>query len=211
MSRIGVATARPDVRRVQHLRKIAVRASSLLALALVMLSQSAEGLGELHQVIETLGLVMIGVCVIGRAWCSLYIGGRKMREIVARGPFSVVRNPLYVFSMIGAAGLGLQSGSIVLGIVFALATWGIFSWVVRGEEAELHERFGRAYDDYVARVPRFLPRVGLWTDGSHIEIEPRLFLLTLRDGLVFPALIPLFQLIDWAQAAGYLPVLLRLP
>lgn len=211
MSRSEAASARIDVKRVQRARKVAVGASSLFALALVAVSQSAAGLGALHQAIETIGLALIGVCIIGRSWCALYIGGRKMREVVDRGPFSIVRNPLYVFSLIGAAGLGAQSGSIMLALTFGLATYAIFSLVVRREEAGLLERFGPGYAAYCARVPRFLPRPGLWRDGSHIEVQPRLFLLTLRDGLVFPALIPLFEAIDWAQAAGYLPILLHLP
>ena len=50
-------------------------------------------------------------------WSSLYIAGRKGRELVTVGPYSTCRNPLYFFSIVGAAGMGAQSGSLTLGLI----------------------------------------------------------------------------------------------
>ncbi|MGU9537294.1 methyltransferase family protein, partial [Proteus mirabilis] len=85
--------------------------------------------------VEHLGMVAIMVCVLGRAWCALYIGGRKKQEIVTSGPYSLCRNPLYVFSVIGAFGVGAQTGSLSVGLAFALACWGVFLIVARREES----------------------------------------------------------------------------
>ena len=42
---------------------------------------------------------MILICILGRTWATLYIGGQKQRELVTKGPYSVVRNPLYLFTL----------------------------------------------------------------------------------------------------------------
>lgn len=42
-------------------------------------------------------------------------------------------------------------------------------------------------------------------------IRPVFFLTTLRDGLVFLLAVPLFEIIDLAQAEGWLRVIARLP
>ena len=61
---------------------------------------------HLYALIEKAGLALIVICILGRTWCTLYIGGRKKRELINKGPYSVVRNPLYFFTTIGAAGIG---------------------------------------------------------------------------------------------------------
>jgi len=55
------------------------------------------------------GILLAGVGALGRLWCSLYIGGRKTHELVSAGPYGWCRNPLYLFSLIGALGVGLST------------------------------------------------------------------------------------------------------
>ncbi len=49
----------------------------------------------------------------------LRIGGRKILELVTDGPYSIMRNPLYVFSVIRVAGIGAQAGSVTIALVCA--------------------------------------------------------------------------------------------
>ena len=70
-----------------------------------------------HETMRWLGAGLIFVCISGRTWCSLYIGGRKNHELVTTGPYSVSRNPLYVFSIIGAIGIGAQFGAVSVAIL----------------------------------------------------------------------------------------------
>lgn len=201
-----------DLGTVQKLRKVAVGVALLGLVALSVVSQSIGGVdGPWHESVEAIGLGAIVLAIVGRAWCTLYIGGRKKAEIVDRGPYSISRNPLYVFSFIGAFGIGAQSGSLVIGAAFVAAAVLVFHFTVRREEAFLLKEFGEGYASYVARTPRFWPRFSLWRDADELTVRPSLFLLTIRDGLVFLLAIPLFELIDAGQALHWLGVAAHLP
>lgn len=201
-----------DLQAVQKVRKGAVLVALLGLVGLTMVSQSATGLDSpLHEGVEAVGLAAIVFAIVGRAWCSLYIGGRKKAEIVSRGPYSISRNPLYIFSFFGAFGIGAQSGSLTLAVLFTLASVAVFYLTVRREEAWLGATFGAAYADYKLRTPRFLPDFSLWRDEPELSVRPNFFLTTIRDGLVFLLAIPLFEAVDLAQAQGWLATLVRLP
>lgn len=197
---------------VQKIRKVAVLVAIVGLVGLALVSQSVDGVdGQWHERVESVGFVAMILSIGGRAWCSLYIGGRKKAEIVDRGPYSITRNPLYVFSYIGALGIGMQSGSVVIGIGFVLAALIVFYLTVQREEAFLEREFGAVYTAYKARTPRFWPHFSLWRDEEHLTIRPTLFVATIRDGLVFLLSIPIFELIDEAQAANWLRILVHLP
>lgn len=202
----------PSLSQVQHRRKATILAVALLFFLAALFTQSwwvPEGLW--HEDIETAGLVFIGLCVLGRTWCCMYIGGQKSETIVCVGPYSMVRNPLYVFSIIAAGATGFLAGSIVIGVLFALLIFLIFDRVVRKEEAFLLKKFGEPYRDYMARVPRWLLRLRQWKDVETLVVQPRLVWITLRDASLFYLALPLFEGIEWLQEASYLPVYLWLP
>ena len=201
-----------DLAAIQRLRKIAVAGALAGLIALSVVSQSLGGVDSpWHETVETVGWIAIVLAIVGRAWCTLYIGGRKKAELVDRGPYSISRNPLYVFSFVGAFGVGAQSGSLVIATGFVAAALLVFHFTVRREEAFLAREFGEAYARYLARTPRFWPRLSLWRDADELTVRPSLFLLTIRDGLMFLVAIPVFELIDAGQTAHWLKVLAHLP
>ena len=200
-----------DIQRLQVIRKLALLVAIMAVTALALVTRSTWGEGDFHEIVEAVGLGMIAICIVGRAWCSLYIGGRKKAEIVDRGPYSISRNPLYVFSFIGAFGIGAQTGSATLALLFLLVTAAVFWFTVQREEAWLLNAFGRPYADYKARVPRFGPDLSKWRDEGTLEIRPVFFLTTLRDGLVMLLAIPLFESIEKLQGIGWLAPLIHLP
>ena len=201
-----------DLQRVQRIRKLAVLVALIGLVGASLVTQSSDGIdGEWHERVEVIGLVAIVLSIVGRAWCSLYIGGRKKSEIVDRGPYSITRNPLYVFSYIGAFGIGAQSGSATIGFAFVLAAMVVFYMTVKREEAFLEREFGAVYAAYKARTPRFWPRFSLWRDEEQLSIRPALFVSTILDGLIFLLAIPVFELIDVGQASGWLRVMAHLP
>ena len=163
-----------------------------------------------HERIEAHGIALILIGIGGRLWSILYIGGRKSTEFVVTGPYSVVRNPLYFFSMIAAAGTGSQTGSVTVAVAAALLCAIAFYIVARREETYLRELFGAPYEAYLASVPRFVPNPRLFRDQAEVTFSPRVFNHTLRDGLVFLIAIPCFELIEEGQELGLIPVLFYL-
>jgi protein-S-isoprenylcysteine O-methyltransferase Ste14 len=164
-----------------------------------------------HESIEMFGVLLIFLGIVGRLWATLYIGGRKSSEVVTGGPYSITRNPLYVFSTVAAAGVGAQIGSFSGIILFALLCAGAFHIVILREEKFLKEALGAPYQAYLDKVPRFFPNLSLYQEGDTGSFKPRLLLTTLLDGLVFLIALPAFELIDGAQLSGMLPVWFTLP
>jgi len=201
-----------DLATIQKLRKVAVAIALLGLMAISVVSQSIGGVDSpWHESVEAVGLAAIVFSIVGRAWCTLYIGGRKKAEIVDSGPYSISRNPLYLFSFVGAFGIGAQSGSLAIAAAFVAAAILVFHYTVLREEAFLLREFGERYARYLARTPRFWPHFSLWRDADELTVRPSLFLLTIRDGLVFLLAIPLFELIDAGQAMHWLGVAVHLP
>lgn len=200
-----------DLQRIQKIRKWALGLCLLAVVVLAMFTASWWGDGPTHETVEAVGLAAIILSIVGRAWCSLYIGGRKKAEVVSAGPYSLSRNPLYLFSYAGAFGVGAQTGSMVIACLFVLIAVIVFHFTIAREEAWLTAEFGDTYRTYMARTPRMGPDFSRWRDDEDLTIKPRFFLTTIRDGLVFLLAIPVFESVDMAQAAGWLPVLLRLP
>lgn len=198
--------------RVQRLRKAALLGGALLAVTVLLLSDSRWPSGTpVHETIEWIGIILMVIAILGRTWCSLYIGGRKVVMLVDIGPYSITRNPLYVLSVIGALGAGAQTGSIVMAACLALAVYLVFHVVIRQEEDALRHGLGASYVDYCARVPRFLPNVALWRDVEKLEIQPDRVRLTFFDGVLFLLAIPIAEGFEYLHDTGVLITLFRLP
>lgn len=165
----------------------------------------------LYAQIEHVGILLIFIAVFGRTWCTLYIGGQKKAVLVDIGPYSVVRNPLYVFSLIGAAGIGAQTSSLVVALLCLILTAAVLGQVVLKEEAFLRDKFGPGFDAYTKRVPRFLPRFSNFRDVNELLVSPRLVARTFIESSYFLIAIPVIDLIELGREYGWFPDLFHLP
>lgn len=200
------------IHTVQAIRKIVFYVATVFGVFVFAVTTSRAPSGSrIHEFIEWIGVVLIVACILGRTWSSLYIGGRKIEEFVQVGPYSVMRNPLYFFSCVGAVGVGMQVGSVLLGLITGAVAYAVFYVVVLREEELLGERYGAAYEAYLARVPRFFPNPRLWHDEPTLTIRPPRVLATFGDALVFLLAVPIAEGFEYLQNAGVVPVLLNLP
>ncbi len=164
-----------------------------------------------HEGLEYGGYALAILCVFGRIWCSAYIGGYKNQRLLTVGPFSVVRNPLYIFSFIGILGIALMVESAVIAALLVGAFALYYRRVVRAEENNLRTQFAEAYEAYSVRVPRWLPKFSLFTSPDRIEMHPHFLLKAMRDGLWFLLAFPILELVEYLHDIGWLPTLFTLP
>ena len=113
---------------------------------------------------RTAGLVLtvVGAGLAVRSALLLAGRGRPQRgprpAFVVAGPYRYLRNPLLGGLVLALIGLALATGSRLLLLVAVGAAGAAHAWVVGREEPRLRERFGLAYEEYLRRVPRWLPR-----------------------------------------------------
>ena len=142
------------------------------------------------------GLFFVGLGTVGRLWCAQYIAGYKTDTLISEGPYSVCRNPLYFFSLLGGIGVGLCTESIVLAmIVFAVFAI-IYPVTIFKEEKELLEKHGELYRGYMSSVPRFIPNWSLFYEPPEYLIQTKIFKRELIDSLYFVLVVGLFEVIE---------------
>jgi protein-S-isoprenylcysteine O-methyltransferase Ste14 len=210
MKMTTLANGSIDIGSVQTIRKIVFLLGVAILTALFIVGASRWS-ATVEDAIEWTGRGLIVVCIVGRTWCSLYIGGRKTSRLVTIGPYSVSRNPLYVFSIIGGVGIGAQLGAVSAALLAGVFAWIVHVLVVIQEERLMLASHGDAFRDYAARVPRFLPRLSGWSNAELLEVHPRNVVITFFDACIFLLAIPLAEIFEYLQHTGVIPVLLRLP
>lgn len=82
------------------------------------------------------------------------------KSLVVRGLYRYTRNPMYVGVLTVILAWAVLFGFFAL-LVYAACVWACFqTFVVYYEEPHLKKTFGESYDRYLARVGRWLPRIG---------------------------------------------------
>lgn len=106
-----------------------------------------------------------------RLWALGYTGQHTRSQdleapaLVTAGPYSLVRNPLYLGNLLNACGSAVAAagglsplgGLGLLAVVAGVLTL-VYGACISVEEEFLAERFGPGYAEYRARVPALLPR-----------------------------------------------------
>jgi protein-S-isoprenylcysteine O-methyltransferase Ste14 len=122
---------------------------------------------DLTSVIDIIGLLGMALGVVLLAACVVEFartGGGTLspldppRQLVARGLYRYVRNPMYLSVTTIVLGEVLLTGSLALLVYWTLWFLGVNLFVIGYEEPWLRERFGAQYQEYTARVGRWVPR-----------------------------------------------------
>ena len=121
----------------------------------------------LPEEIRWLGVATGILCVAGIYWLFSSIGTgitptsvtRKQHTLVTSGPYRWVRHPLYT------VGSSLFVSFAMMADNWFIALLGILTFILMAirtpkEEANLIEKFGEEYREYIKRTGRFLPKFG---------------------------------------------------
>jgi len=101
------------------------------------------------------GLVVAAAGEAVQIWCSASLSKNKL--LAAKGPYALVRNPMYLGRYLLLLGGVLMTASVAFVVGFSVVYYFYMVNRVRREEANLTAIFGERYRQYWARVNRFLP------------------------------------------------------
>jgi hypothetical protein len=132
-------------------------------------------------------------------------------ELVQDGPYAAVRNPLYVASLFGIAGIGLVFGSLAVALLASLLSYLIFDRIVQSEEQFLVGSFGAPYERYLADTPRWWPAWSRATVGGRVEVDVAVVMRTMREALTFIVILGFQPLLTMIDESGALPSWFILP
>ena len=128
-------------------------------LALLLIGVRWHWLRSAWLLVTGLAIVVAGLAI--RGWAVRHIGtisrtrSARLGPLMSRGPFAMVRNPLYVGNFLMWIGFAVSSGLIwmvpIAWAIFALQ----YTAIIRFEEAALTQHFGDAYRKYMREVPRW--------------------------------------------------------
>jgi protein-S-isoprenylcysteine O-methyltransferase Ste14 len=143
----------------------------LLALAAVVFGLLLDGLFPAYvltvlltfdvRLLLGLTLMALGLVLVVAANLAFRKAGthaepwKPSTAIVTTGVFAWLRNPMYVGGTVALIGLAILLASDWLVVTTIVMTLVIHLGVVRREERYLAAKFGDAYRDYCARVPRY--------------------------------------------------------
>jgi protein-S-isoprenylcysteine O-methyltransferase Ste14 len=178
---------------------------------LLLFSGSRWEMMEMYSaILFAVGVIMVGIATVGRLWCNLYICGRKSSELITTGPYSMCRNPLYFFSLIGAVGLGLVTETVSIPLIFLVVFSVYYPFVIQAEEKGLRQIHGAEFQHYCEEIPRFIPSFRRLQEPQEYLVKARLFRKSLFDATCFIWLIAVLETIEVLHELNILPVFIRL-
>jgi protein-S-isoprenylcysteine O-methyltransferase len=118
-----------------------------------------------HPLLGVLGLMGtlagMGVLVwsrqtLGENW-SQTVSAKEDQELITRGPYKLVRHPMYAGGLLASI-----SSALVVGGPFVFATLivgSLFLWRVGAEDKLMREQFPETFSDYLRRTKKLIPFV----------------------------------------------------
>ncbi len=98
----------------------------------------------------------LGFLLLSSAWNVLY-KAQRAGKLAVSGLYARVRHPQYLGFVSIMFGFLLQWPTIITVIMFPILVV-MYLRLAINEEQDCRERFGKAWDDYAATVPAFIPR-----------------------------------------------------
>jgi protein-S-isoprenylcysteine O-methyltransferase Ste14 len=108
-----------------------------------------------------------------RAWAAGCLA--KNRQLATGGPYAYTRNPLYIGTLLVAAGLVVAARNVWLGVLFAAVFLFVYLPVIQLEEQHLRRLFPE-YSTYADHVPALLPRLTPYREKTSNPFRGSLYL-----------------------------------
>ena len=188
--------------------------AALTVMVIVMLASGTTIWHHEHPIFEEslffVGIALAGFGAAGRAWTTSFISGNESGQLVTTGPYSLCRNPLFLFSWMIGVGVGFCTETVTPPIVVGIVLLSLYRVQIKREEAHLSRTFGAAYESYAATTPRFFPSFRSYSEPDFIRVSPKAMKKAfLGTGFVL-LLIGVIELLEASHQSGLLPALFQL-
>jgi protein-S-isoprenylcysteine O-methyltransferase Ste14 len=183
------------------------RALIVALLLFVLFGAPKPDSGWTAELSEMLGFALLAAAALWRIWCHLFIAGSKNGELATDGPYSVVRNPLYLGNLLGVVGFGFAVEQPYLALALGLGFAAFYPAVVANEERQLGRIFGERYAAYRAAVPRWIPDWSRYREPAAVTVSPRRIRGAILDAMWFLWAFALWEFIEELHKANLLPTL----
>ena len=191
-----------------------VRLQLTRVLAVIVLIVFASGTtiwSIVNPVVEELlffaGIALAGFGAAGRAWATSFISGNKSANLVTTGPYSLCRNPLYLFSWMIGVGVGFCTETFTAPVVVGIVLLLLYHFQIKREELHLSQKFGPAYESYLATIPRFIPSFRSFSEPDFIRVSPRVMKKAFFGIAFLLLLIGVVELFEVSHQSGMVPAL----
>jgi protein-S-isoprenylcysteine O-methyltransferase Ste14 len=167
----GLLSAKPVARTQSSGSRLLEIGLAILAFCLVFTHYFQSGWRALtfvpnSQLAGAIGLLLVLLGIAFSIWARLVLGGnwssavtiKQGHTLICRGPYTIVRHPIYTEILLALLGVALIVGEVrcLLGVgVLALSYW----LKLRMEERFMVEEFGADYRRYQERVKALIPYV----------------------------------------------------
>ena len=99
-----------------------------------------------------------GFVLLAASWRVLYEAQRQ-HTLAVTGPYARLRHPQYAAFTLIMFGFLLQWPTILTVLMFPVLVV-MYGYLATREEADMLAEFGKEYEGYAARTPRFIPALG---------------------------------------------------
>lgn len=185
----------------------------IMIIVLLFSDNKVDNWSPTYNWLEFFGYFFGLIGVFGRIWSSLFIEGNKTQKLIVKGPYSLMRNPLYFFSFILLIGFCFFIKSILVFTTFFLIWILIYRNTMNSEEKNLISNHNEEYIDYYNKTPKIFPNFNLYksfgvNDKMDIDIKKIERVLTESFGFLF--LFGIIKVIEYLHLNGILPVYFHL-
>jgi protein-S-isoprenylcysteine O-methyltransferase Ste14 len=195
------------IKKIAQKRVVVLRLSIVLIITLIVLDNNFSAYSlEIDPntaiLFSYIGYTLVVLGGFGRIWASLYLEGFKTKKLIKEGPYSMVRNPLYFFSLMIFLGMFFAIKSVPISVTILLVFVLFHVPTILNEEKVLLGTHDESYRAYYESTPRLLPNIFKYkktksTDRIEVKIKSINSVLWEVIGYLF-----LFTLIDFFYFIG---------
>ena len=164
--------------------------------------------------------ILMTVASILRIWAGSVLTSDRMMAfsvqcdaLITKGPYNIVRNPIYLADLIAFCGFSLCLNT--LGLLLPVAQYLHYLSIIRYEERSLTKNFSNDCDSYLQQTPRILPPIykplkifcslkqfqitkdGIRHNALYLLFIPGFIVSSFTGNLLHALLLGLPAVIDW--------------